>query len=89
MLYNQSLALQMLGSSMGLGMAPELHPDAQRVRKRFQMTNLTMPNNSGSMKFALKLVPGLADVGVLRPPWVWGWPQSSTQMSAGSRKDFK
>ena len=50
---------------MGLGMAPELHPDAQRVRKRFKMTNLTMPNNSGSMKYALKLVPGLADVGVL------------------------
>ena len=29
------------------------------------MTNFTMPNNSYSMKYALKSVPGLADVGVL------------------------
>ena len=28
------------------------------------MTNFTMPNNTSSMKYALKLVPGLADVGV-------------------------
>ena len=28
------------------------------------MTNFTIPNNSCSMKYALKLVPGLADVGV-------------------------
>ena len=28
------------------------------------MTNLTMPNNVPSMKYALKSVPGLADVGV-------------------------
>ena len=28
------------------------------------MTNFTMPNNSCSMKYALKSVPGLADVGV-------------------------
>ena len=34
------------------------------VRKKFQMTNLTMPNNSCSLKYALKSVPGLADVGV-------------------------
>ena len=30
----------------------------------FQMTNFTMPNNISSMKYALKPVPGLADVGV-------------------------
>ena len=35
------------------------------VRKKFQMTNFTMPNKSCSMKYALKLVPGLADVRVL------------------------
>ena len=35
------------------------------VRIKFQMTNFTMPNNSCSMKYALKSVPGLADVGVL------------------------
>ena len=29
------------------------------------MTNLTMPNNSCSMKYALISVPGLADVEVL------------------------
>ena len=29
------------------------------------MTNFTMPNNFSSMKYALKPVPGLADVGVL------------------------
>ena len=34
------------------------------VRKKFQMTNFTMPNNSSSMKYALKSVPGLADVEV-------------------------
>ena len=28
------------------------------------MTNLTMPNNFCFMKYALKSVPGLADVGV-------------------------
>ena len=35
------------------------------VKKKFQMTNFTMSNNSCSMKYALKSVPGLADVGVL------------------------
>ena len=35
-----------------------------RVWKKFQMTNFDMPNNVSSMKYALKSVPGLADVGV-------------------------
>ena len=35
------------------------------VSKKFQlMANFTMPNNSCSMKYALKSVPALADVGV-------------------------
>ena len=34
------------------------------VWEKFQMTNLTMPKNSCSLKYALKSVPGLADVGV-------------------------
>ena len=34
------------------------------VSKKFQKTNFTMPNKSCLMKFALKSVPGLADVGV-------------------------
>ena len=33
--------------------------------KKFQMTNFTMPNNSCSIKYAPKSIPGLADVGVL------------------------
>ena len=32
--------------------------------KKFQMTNFPMPNNISSVKYALKSVPGLADVGV-------------------------
>ena len=51
----------MLGSSMG--MAPELHPDVWGVWKKFQMTNFTMFNNIFPLKFPLKSVPGLADVG--------------------------
>ena len=35
------------------------------VRKKFQMTNFTIPNNKYLMKYALKSVRGLADVGVL------------------------
>ena len=34
------------------------------VKKKFQVTNLTMPNNSCSMKYAHKSVPGIADAGV-------------------------
>ena len=33
--------------------------------KKFQMTHFDMPENVSSMKYALKSVPGLADVGVL------------------------
>ena len=71
---------------MGVGMASELHPDGlEGVRKKFQMTNLDMPNKVSSMKYALESVPGLPDVGV--PHGGWGWPQSSTQMyGAGLEK---
>ena len=54
----------MLGSPMELGMVPELHPDVQGVPKKFQMTNFTNTNKISFMKYALKTVPGLADVGV-------------------------
>ena len=54
----------MLGPSEAMGMDPELHPNVQRVQKN-QMTNFTMPNNISSKKYAVKSVPGLADVGVL------------------------
>ena len=36
----------------------------RRVLKKFQMTNFDTPNNVSSMKYALKPVSGLADVGV-------------------------
>ena len=55
----------MLGFPMGMGMAPELHPEGWRGQENFHMTNFTMPNNISSMKYALKLVPVLADIGVL------------------------
>ena len=45
-------------------MAPGPHPDVWGVRKKFQMTNFIMPNNIAIMRYALKSVPGLADVGV-------------------------
>ena len=41
------------------------HLSLEAVREKFQQTNLTMPNNFSYMKYALKSVPGLADVGVL------------------------
>ena len=34
------------------------------VSEKIQMTNFIMPNNTSSMKYALKSIPGLADVGV-------------------------
>ena len=34
------------------------------TRKKFQMTNLTMPNNFSSMEYAEKSAPGTADGGV-------------------------
>ena len=46
-------------------MVQQLHPDVREVRKKCQITNFTMPNNISSMKYALKSVPGLPDVGVL------------------------
>ena len=72
---------------MGMGMAPELHPDVWSGRKKFPMTNLTVLSNFCFMKYALKSVPGLADVGVLHGDGVG--PQNSTKMSGGSGKKFQ
>ena len=57
------------------------------VWKKFQMTNFNMPNNSCSMKYALKSVPGLADVGVLHGDG--DSPQDPTQISGEVRKKFQ
>ena len=61
-------------------MVPRLQPDVQGVRKKFQMTNFTMPNNISSMEYALKSVPGLDDVGVPH-----GGEDSSRTPARGSR----
>ena len=66
MLKNQSLALIMIGVPHGDWNDPRTLPRCMEgVWKKFQMTNFNMPNNVSSMKYALKSVPGLADVGVL------------------------
>ena len=74
----------MLGSSMAMGMVPELHPDVQEVGKKFQMTNFTIPNNLSSMKYALKSVPGLADVG--DPLGVGDGPRAPPRCQGGPEK---
>ena len=52
------------------------------VWEKFQMTNLTKPNTVSSVKYSLKSVPGLADVGVphghedgprTAPRWLGVW----------------
>ena len=50
------------------------------VWKKFQMTNFVMPNNVSFMKYALKSVLGLADVGV---PHGDGDGPRTTQMCEG------
>ena len=87
MLKNQSLALLMLGSSMGTGMAPELHPDVWRAKKKFQIINPTMPNNFSFIKYAQKSVPGLADVGV--PHGDGDGPRTPSRCLEWSGKSFK
>ena len=54
---------------------------------KFQMTNFIMPKNSCSMKYALKSVPGLADVGVLHGDG--DGPRTLPICLERSRKSFK
>ena len=77
----------MLGFPMGMGMAPELHPEGWRGQEKFQMTNYTMPNNISSMKCVLTSLPGLADVGVTHG--VWDGPRPPPRCLEGSEKSFK
>ena len=51
-------------TSIWFRMATKLNQDVWRGQISFQTTSFTMTNNISSMKCALKLVPGLADVGV-------------------------
>ena len=58
-----------------------------RVWKKFQTTNFYIPNNVSSMKYALKSVPGLADVGVAHGDGVG--PRTPPRCLEGSGKSFK
>ena len=57
------------------------------VWKKFQMTNFDMPNNVCSMKYALKSVSGLADVGV--PHGVEDGPRTPPRYMEGVWKKFQ
>ena len=57
------------------------------ARKKFQITKLTMPNNFCFIKYALKSIPGLADVGVSHG--VGEGPRSVPQCLMGPGKSFK
>ena len=48
------------------------------------MTNFTMPNNTSFMKYALKSVPGLADVG--DPHGDGDGPRASPRCQGGPEK---
>ena len=71
----------MLELPIGMGMA------SGEVMKMFQMTNFTMLNNSCPMKFALKSVSGLADVGVLHGDG--NGPRTPPRCLERSEKSFK
>ena len=54
-----------VGVSHGVGDGSRTPPRSmERVWIKFQITNFTMPNNVSSIRYALKSVPGLADVEV-------------------------
>ena len=53
--------------------------------EKIQMTNFIMPNNTSSMKYALKSVPGLADVGV--PHGVGNGPRTPPICLRGPEKN--
>ena len=77
-----------VGVPHGDGDGPRTPPRwLEGVWKQFQTTNLTMPNNIFTMKFPLKSVPGLADVGV--PHGVGDGPRAPPRCLEGSGKVIK
>ena len=65
MLKKSGPGLADVGVLHGDGDGPRAPPRCMEgVWKKFRMTNFIMPNNFFSMKYSLKSVPGLADVGV-------------------------
>ena len=67
-----------------MGLAPELHPDVWRGQEK---VSNDMPNNLSFMKYHLKSVPGLADVGVLHGDEVG--PRTPPRCLEESGKSFK
>ena len=62
---NSVPTLEDVGVLHEVGDGPRTPPRwLEGVCKKFKMTNLTKPNNFSFMKYAEKLVPGFADVGV-------------------------
>ena len=55
--------------------------------KKFQMTNFTICYNISSIKYSLKSVPGLADVGVLHGDG--DSARTPTRWVEGARKTFQ
>ena len=77
-----------VGVLHGDGDGPRTPPRCMEgVRKKFQMTNFDMPNNVSSMKYALKSVSGLADVGV--PQGIGDGTRAPSRGFEGVRKKFK
>ena len=85
--FTMSQALLMLGSPWQWGWPQSSTQMSGGVRKNFQMTNFTMLNNISSMKYSLKSVPGLADVGVLHGDG--DGPRTPPRCLEGSGKSFK
>ena len=67
-----------------VGDGPRTPPRCLRGPKKMQMTNFTLPNNTSSMKYALKSIPGLADVGV--PHGVGDGPRAPPRCQGGPEK---
>ena len=77
-----------VGVPHGDGDGPRTLPRCLKgVRKKLQMTNLTMPDNISSMKYALKSFPGLPDVGV--PHGDGDGPRTPSRCLEWSGKSFK
>ena len=82
------LGLADVGVPHGVEEGPRTTPRCVgQVWKKFQMTNFIMPNNSCSMIYALKPVPGLAD-GVLHGDGDGDGPRTPPRCLERSGKSF-
>ena len=76
-----------MGVTHGDGNGPRTPPRCQGGQKKFQMTDFIVLNNISFMKYALKSIPGLADVEV--PHGDGDGPRSPPTCLQGSGKSFK